>query len=159
MKSLRRVAMGVGGALGIPVYFGLEALIRLLNVGRGRPLVDAEIEVVAAACNHEPCRCLGAVELDLVRIASNALLPIAHRAITLGRTVFVKGVLDMSQERDRSLLVHELVHVAQRERHGRVGMARLYSAHFCDGFSYRKHVMEIEARAVAAAAGDAWSPR
>ncbi|MDG2114141.1 MAG: DUF4157 domain-containing protein, partial [Actinomycetota bacterium] len=87
--------------------------------------------------------------LSEVSVVTPARLPTKHRGMTLGRTIFVKGGLDMDSARDRELLVHEMVHVAQRERSGRVGMAWSYSRLYADGFSYSDHELEVEARAVA----------
>lgn len=152
MNPVRRFALGVGGVVGVPIYLGLESVVRVANLGRSRPLTDAELGVVgdARSVPDETAReLLGLVSLPSVRVVAPARLPTSHRGITLGRTIFVKGALDMDKAGDRKLLVHELAHVAQRERAGRVGMAWEYSTLYADGFSYRDHAMEVEARAVA----------
>jgi len=144
---MKRAALATGATIGVPVYFVIEALVRLLNVGRSRMLSHAELEVVDLLDSTDLSP---RVQGDAVRIVTNARLPIKQRAITLGNDIFIKGDFDVAGARDRELLAHELVHVAQRHRHGRVGMAWHYAACFCDGFSYRDHEMEIEARAIAA---------
>ena len=147
----------LGGLVGIPVYFLIEGFIRLLNLGRSAPPSPAERTVLAAAADIEGCEILRAVRSDRVRLVAPArLLPIGHRGITLGRTIFSKAAIDQERPGDREFFVHELVHVGQRERHGRAGMARRYAADWVDGFSYRDHAMEIEARAVAATALARW---
>ncbi len=161
-SRLRAVGVHVGGMAGVPVYFAVELLVRVMNPRRARALGAAERAVLDPVPDVEGSRAelLALIDPATVRIVTDARLPTGHRGMTLGRTIFVRGALDPEGRGDRTLLVHELVHVAQRERWGRVGMARRYAAGYCDGFSYRNHDMEIEARRLAdlvdaAAGGDA----
>ncbi len=142
------VWLRVAAVVSIPVYFAIEGLVRVLNAGRRRPLRPAERQLGAAS--------LGDIDLEPVRMVDRARLPIAHRAITLGDAIYVKGVLDIGEPDDAELFVHELVHVRQRQERSRVGMAVDYGRGFADGFSYRDHDMEIEARAVASAVRSGW---
>ena len=152
MTIMKRAGLAMGGTIGAPVYFVVEALVRVLNLRRSRALSDAELEVADLVAGTD---CVPRVDGAKVRLVTDARLPIKQRAITLGSDVFVTDALDVATHRDRELLAHELVHVAQRHRHGRFGMAWHYAAGYCDGFSYRRHVMEVEARDVAAlAVGD-----
>lgn len=153
---VKTAAIGLGGMVGVPIYFVLEGFIRLLNLGRAQPLTAPQRAAIAAASAVPGCEVLCDIQLNDVEIVAPARLPIGHRGITLGRTIFSKTAIDLTRRGDHEFFVHEMAHVAQREGLGRVGMARHYAAHYCDGFSYRSHAMEIEARDVAAAADTRW---
>ena len=148
---LRRVAVNTGAVVGVSLYFGLEAIVRCCNIGRKRravPVVDlgAIVSPAGFAALPDP---LASVQFDKVRVVAPARLPIPHVGITLGHSVFLRHPLDLSRRADQELLLHELVHVGQREREGRLGMAYAYGRGFCEAMSYRRHPMEVEARHVA----------
>ncbi|MFT7650222.1 MAG: hypothetical protein ACI8Y4_004991 [Candidatus Poriferisodalaceae bacterium] len=131
----------VAGWLSIPVYFGLEAIIRVLNVGKDASM-DAAMRAAMVAAHVD-------VDMDRLRLVAPATLPIKNPAITLGHTVFARRSMDGSDISDVHLMAHELCHVVQRERLGRVAMAVHYGRGWVEGFSYTDHVMEVEARAYA----------
>jgi hypothetical protein len=138
---LRLSGLAVAGWVSIPVYFGLEGAIRLLNLGRSQALSTEMADLVARSGSN--------AELERVRLVSPARLPIKHGAITLGHTVFSREELRADELGHVHLMVHELVHVVQCQGLGRVGMAMAYGRGWVDGFSYEQHHMEVEARAAA----------
>jgi hypothetical protein len=146
---VKAVWLSVAGFISVPVYFAFEALVRIMNLGRLKYLDAGQLVVLKAVSEVSGCETLATVELDKVRIAARATLPIRNTAVALGRDVFIS--LDRDELRG-SLLVHELVHVAQREELGRIGMAMEYGRGWVDGFSYRHHHMEVAARRVESAA-------
>jgi hypothetical protein len=88
------------------------------------------------------------LDLDGVRTVCPAVIPSARRStsgLTLGRTVFLRDPPDPASLRSMSLLLHELVHVDQNRRHGRVGFARLYGLGWASTLSYRRIPLEAEA--------------
>lgn len=132
----RRVALPLA-TLGGPVVGGLLALAcRALNGGRARALTTEERATLRSLVPGAP--------LDAIRVVEHAALPIApgFGAITLGRTVYVRGRL---LERLPGLLAHEVAHVAQFERMGWRRMLTAYGALWLE-HGYRAHPMEHEAR-------------
>lgn len=147
-----RVLATVGGVIGVGVYFVVEAVIRSCNFGRRRSLEQDELALLARLPGSAPqpwSNPLADVPLDKVRVVAPARLPVPHLGITLGRAVYLRHPLDLTRPEDQLLLLHELVHVGQRERAGRLGMAFRYGRGFCEVMSYRRHPMETEARHVA----------
>jgi hypothetical protein len=145
----RRVALPLG-ALGGPAVGGLLTLLcRLLNPGRGRPLTDGERQALAPLVPGVP--------LEAVRVVEDATLPIVpgFAAITLGRTVYVRGGL---LARLPGLLAHEVAHVAQFERLGWRRMMTAYGALWLE-HGYGEHPLEHEARDAERAAVARWAAR
>jgi hypothetical protein len=145
----RRVALPLG-AVGGPVVGGVLSLVcRVLNSGRARTLTAAECAALRPLVPGAP--------LDMIRVVEHAALPIApgFGAITLGRTIYVRGRL---LERLPGLLAHEVAHVAQFERMGWRGMLTSYGALWLQ-HGYRAHPMEHEARDAERAALAQWAAR
>jgi hypothetical protein len=145
----RRVALPLG-AVGGPVVGGVLSLVcRVLNSGRARTLTAAECAALRPLVPGAP--------LDMIRVVEHAALPIApgFGAITLGRTIYVRGRL---LERLPGLLAHEVAHVAQFERMGWRGMLTAYGALWLQ-HGYRAHPMEHEARDAERAALAQWAAR
>jgi hypothetical protein len=145
----RRVALPLG-AVGGPVVGGVLALAcRVLNGGRARTLTAAERAALGPLVPDAP--------LDAIRVVERAALPIApgFGAITLGRTIYVRGRL---LERLPGLLAHEVAHVAQFERLGWRAMLTAYGALWLE-HGYRAHPMEHEARDAERAALAQWAAR
>ena len=145
----RRVALPLG-AVGGPVVGGVLSLVcRALNGGRARALTPAERAALGPLVPGAP--------LDAIRVVEHAMLPIApgFGAITLGRTIYVRGRL---LERLPGLLAHEVAHVAQFERLGWRGMLTAYGALWLE-HGYRAHPLEHEARDAERAALARWAAR
>jgi hypothetical protein len=125
----------------IPVFFSFEAFVRLVNTGRPRrPLDPAVIELMRV---HHP-----EVDLSAVRTVCPAVIPSAQRgtsAMTLGTTIFLREPPDAASGSSMSLLLHELVHVDQNRRYGRIGFAHQYGVGWASTLSYRKIPLEAEA--------------
>ncbi|HEX5817824.1 MAG TPA: DUF4157 domain-containing protein [Gemmatimonadales bacterium] len=145
----RRVARPLA-AVGGPVVGGvLSLLCRLLNGGRARALTATERAALEPLVPEAP--------LDAIRVVEDAALPIApgFGAITLGRTIYVRGGL---LARMPGLLAHEAAHVAQFERLGWHGMMTAYGALWLE-HGYRAHPLEREARDAERAALARWAAR
>jgi hypothetical protein len=127
----------VAHVLSVPVYFVYEVFVRTINK-RPQPIPDDLRAVVGDF--------VADVDLDFVTLCMNAQVPSGHVGITLGRRIFIQGTLDSSKVEDTRLLVHELVHVRQRERFGRLGMMRQYGVEWARILSYVDHPLEVEAR-------------
>lgn len=137
-------------ALGGPVVGGLLTLLaRALNPGAGRALTPTEREALGAAVPH--------ASLHTVRVVEGARLPIlpGFVAVTLGRTVYVRG---QGLDELPGLLAHEVAHVAQFERLGWLGMMRDYGALWLE-HGYSAHPLEREAREAERAALARWAAR
>lgn len=145
----RRVARPLGAVGGPLIGSALALLCRALNAGRGRPLSAVERAELAPLVPGAP--------LDAVHVVERAALPIhpAFAAITLGRTVYVRGWL---RERPPGLLAHELAHVAQFERMGWRGMLTAYGTLWLE-YGYQRHPLEHEAREAERAALAWWAAR
>ena len=136
--------------LGGPLVGGFLTLAcRLLNPGRMRRLTAEEHTALAPLLPGAP--------LADVRVVEGAALPIApgFAAITLGRTVYVRGRL---LDRQPGLLAHEVTHVAQFERLGWRGMMTAYGALWLE-HGYLAHPLEREARDAERAALAQWGTR
>jgi hypothetical protein len=137
----KRVLTALAQVVAIPVFFAFEAFVRLVNMRRPRrPLDPAVVELMGA---HHP-------ELDLgcVRTVCPAVIPSAKRGtsgLTLGTTIFLREPPDPANLRSMSLVLHELVHVDQNRRHGRLGFARQYGVGWASTLSYRQIPLEAEA--------------
>jgi hypothetical protein len=115
----------------------IAACARTLNTHRLRPLSPEEIASLHPAFTGD--------ELAGVRIAERARLPLlpGFVAITLGSTIYVRGVLSALP---RTLLAHELAHVRQYRQMGWIGMTATYGRLWVE-YGYRGHPLEQEARA------------
>jgi len=131
---IRRVVGTVAG----PVVAGAVALIaRVLNGRNLRPLSGLECRQLAGVCPD--------LDLSTVRIAEGCRLPLlpGFVAITLGRTIYVRGRLS---HQSATLLAHELAHVRQFRERGWLGMTGAYAAMWLE-HGYARHPLELEARA------------
>ena len=145
----RRIARPLA-AVGGPLVGGvLAAFCRLLNGGRGRALTATERAALESLIPD--------ASLDAIRVVEDAAIPIApgFGAITLGRTVYVRGRL---LERLPGLLAHEVAHVAQFQRLGWRGMLAAYGALWLE-HGYAAHPLEHEARDAERAALAHWAAR
>ncbi len=142
MKLGRALRIGFGQVLSAPVYLAYEALIRLANAdrlaGSAPGLDDEKLLRIGGVC--------GDLDLASIRLVERSRIPTGHAGITFGSTVFVTRELSSMDESDMRLLVHELTHVRQARRFGRIGMARRYGVEWCRCLSYENHPLEIEAR-------------
>ena len=132
-------------------------MIRRMIGGVAGPIAAACIAAVARVANGRKLRTLSARErrdldgmcpgLDLtaVRVAEGCRLPLlpGFVAITLGRTIYVRGHL---ARRPATLLAHELVHVQQFNERGWLGMTSAYATLWLE-HGYAGHPLELEARA------------
>ena len=131
---MRRVVGTVAG----PVVAGAIALVaRVLNGRRLRPLSKRERQQLAGV--HP------GLDLSTVRIAEGSRLPLlpGFVAITLGRTIYVRGRLS---QQPATLLAHELAHVRQFRERGWLGMTGAYAAMWLE-HGYAGHPLEQDARA------------
>ena len=131
---VRRVAGTVAG----PVVAGAIALIaRVLNARHLRPLSGLECQQLAGV--HP------GLDLSTVRIAEGCRLPLlpGFVAITLGRTIYVRGRLS---HQPATLLAHELAHVRQFRERGWLGMTGAYASLWLE-HGYAGHPLEQDARA------------
>jgi hypothetical protein len=145
----RRIALPLA-AVGGPVVGGvLSLLCRLVNPGPHRRLTATERAALQPLVSGAP--------LDTIRVVERATLPIApgFGAITLGRTIYVRGRL---LEQMPGLLAHEVAHVAQFERLGWRGMMTAYGALWLE-HGYLAHPLEHEARDAERAALAQWTAR
>ncbi len=131
--------------------------------GIAGPVVAAVIAGIARAVNGQRLRPLSAHErsgleemfagLDLseVRVAEGCHLPLlpGFVAITLGRTIYIRGHLATLPP---TLLRHELAHVRQFEERGWLGMTSAYATLWLE-HGYARHPLEEEARAAEFRAG------
>ncbi|MCP3934230.1 MAG: DUF4157 domain-containing protein [Actinomycetia bacterium] len=142
MKLGRAVRVGFGQVLSVPIYLAYEAIVRLANADRmaaSRPGIDDDwVQRIVGVC--------GDLDLGSIRLVERSRIPTRHEGITFGSTVFVTRELSPMDERDMRLLLHELTHVRQGRRFGRLGMARRYGVEWCRCLSYTDHPLEIEAR-------------
>jgi Domain of unknown function (DUF4157) len=125
----------------VPLFFSYEAFVRLVNLRRARTPLDPAVAKLMMA--HHP-------ELDLttVRTVCPAVIPSVQRGttgLTLGSTIFLREPPDPASMRSMSLVLHELVHVDQNRRHGRLGFARQYGVGWASTLSYRQIPLEAEA--------------
>ena len=127
----------VGGVLG---YGLVKASSTIARAGEPRRLAD---HTKAIMSEFFP-------ELDLNAVALRtgaSIVPPRFRAMTLGRTIFVRGDLDECSAEDMLLLVHELAHVDQFRRLGELKFACAYGAGFLRTFSHDNIPLEREATA------------
>jgi hypothetical protein len=120
------------------VAAGAVALVaRALNRHKLRPLSTYERQEVEGVCPE--------LDLSTVRIAEGCRLPLlpGFVAITLGRTIYVRGPL---ARQPATLLPHELAHVRQFSERGWLGMTATYAAMWLE-HGYARHPLELEARA------------
>lgn len=136
-RVLSNLLVAVAHVLSPVVYSGYEVLVRVINRAP-RPIPSTLANVLAPYFTD--------IDLALVGLVVGARIPSGHAGLTLGRTIFVAGQLSADDTGDVALLVHELVHVRQRFRLGRVTMMRRYGVEWARVLSYRDHPMEIEAR-------------
>ena len=139
---LARVRVGAGQLLSVPVYFGYEVAVRAMNIDR---LLASRKGLSSALTERVECAC-GDLDPASIRLVEGARIPTRHVGVTFGSTVFVARRMDAADRRDARLLVHELTHVRQARRYGRVGMARRYGVEWCRCLSYHHHPFELEAR-------------
>jgi len=137
----KTVLTALARVVAIPVFFAYEAFVRLVNVRRPRrPLDPAVAELMRV---HHP-----GLDLSTVRTICPAIIPSAKpntSGLTLGGTIFLREPPDPASLRSMSLLLHELVHVDQNRRHGRLGFAREYGVGWASTLSYRRIPLEAEA--------------
>ncbi len=135
--NLRGVLVTSAHLLSIPVYVAYEGFVRAINK-KAEPL---------------PTELRGAVELmvtdidlDDVLVTTGARIPSGHDGLTLGIRVFIAGEIQPDSADDMALLIHELVHVRQCRRYGRLTMMRQYGVEWARVLSYNDHPLEVEAR-------------
>ena len=128
----------IGRVAGPLVAAFVAGVARVANGHRRRPLTPREL--------HELNGMLPGLDLAHVLVAEGSRLPLlpGFVAITLGRTIYVRGHL---ARRPASLLAHELAHVRQFGERGWLGMTGAYAAMWLE-HGYAQHPLEIEARAV-----------
>jgi len=136
-RILNRALVGVAHVVSPVVYGAYELFVRAINQAPG-PIPHALATKVGPYFSD--------IDLDLVGLVMPARIPSGHAGLTLGSTIFVGTRLSAGDVEDVSLLVHELVHVRQRSRLGRVAMMRRYGVEWARVLSYRDHPMEVEAR-------------
>jgi len=136
-RVLRSTLVVVAHLLAPVVYGAYELLVRAIN-RRPQPIPSDLAEAVAPFFTD--------IDLTLVRLVAGARIPSGHAGLTLGSTVFAAGPISARDSEAVSLFVHELVHVRQRFRLGRIGMMRRYGVEWARVLSYRDHPMEVEAR-------------
>ena len=127
----------VAGALG---YGLVKAASTIAGGGEPRRLAD---QTKAIMSEFFP-------ELDLNEVVLRtgaSIVPRRFRAMTLGRTIFLRGDLDECSAEDMLLLVHELVHVDQFRRLGELKFACAYGEGFLRTFSHDNIPLEREATA------------
>ena len=136
---LRRLLVLLAHLLSVVVYSAYEVFVRVVN-RRARPLSPRLREVVLPFVDG--------FELDIahVRMRAPAFVPSGPSGLTLGRRIFLTREPDADSPDDMALLIHELVHVEQRVRYGRLAMMHRYGVEWARRLSYRDHPMEIEAR-------------
>jgi hypothetical protein len=133
-----------GGAAVVAFYSYILPAVTLLNFAKRRqPLTDTTRFLM------QPL--FPAVDLGGPRVIANATLPWPNprRAITLGRSIYVRNAFDQLVTRDLRLLLHELVHVDQYRRMGTLGFIWAYGRALARDGSYRKNALEVEAFAFA----------
>ena len=137
---IRRIVGGVGG----PLAAGAIAVVaRVVNGRKLRSLSARELRAVDGVCPG--------LDLTTVRVAEGCRLPLlpGFVAITLGRTIYLRGRLE---RHGAGLLAHELAHVHQFVTRGWIGMTAAYGALWMQ-HGYLRHPMELEARAAEFRAG------
>jgi len=136
-RILNRALVGVAHVFSPVVYGAYEILVRTINQAPGPIPQDLSAEVTPYFSD---------IDLSLVKLVMSARIPSGHAGLTLGSTIFVTARLSADDAEHVSLLVHELVHVRQRFRLGRIAMMRRYGVEWARVLSYHDHPMEIEAR-------------
>lgn len=133
----RVVVVAASYLLSVPVYVAYELILRVLNpVSRPLPpAIRVRVEPVVSD-----------IDLDAVRVVWPARIPTGHAGVTVGHRVHLAREPDPTSIDDLTLVVHELVHVRQRERWGRIAMMQRYGVGWARVLSYRHHPLEIEAR-------------
>jgi len=128
----------IGKVAGPLVAAFVAGVARVTNGHRRRPLTARELRDLDGM--------LPGLDLSRVLVAEGSRLPLlpGFVAITLGRTIYVRGHL---ARRPASLLAHELAHVRQFSERGWMGMTGAYAALWLE-HGYAQHPLEIEARAV-----------
>ena len=137
-RLLKRVLVVVAHVLSVPVYFGYELFVRLIN--RKGEAIPSDIRA-----RIEPY--VSDIDLDRVELRMDARVPSGHAGLTLGWRMFINRRLEAQNNDDMRLLIHELVHVRQCQTFGRTGMMRKYGVEWARVLSYSDHPLEIEARA------------
>ncbi|HEX5938885.1 MAG TPA: DUF4157 domain-containing protein [Dehalococcoidia bacterium] len=135
---MKKLLYGVAAVVAYFVY--ILPAVTLLNLRRPRePLTDATRVVMLMFFPQ--------LDLTRVMVIDEATLPWPRprRAITLGRTIYVRNSFDQATSRDRRLLLHELVHVDQYRRMGTAGFIWAYGRALAEAGSYRKNALEVEA--------------
>ena len=127
----------VGGVLG---YGLVKASSTIARAGEPRRLTDHTKAIMSEFFPQ--------LDLNAVAMRTGAsIVPPRFRAMTLGRTIFVRGDLDECSAEDMLLLTHELVHVDQFRRLGELKFACAYGAGFLRTFSRDNIPLEREATA------------
>ncbi len=142
-KPLRRLCLPVAWLGGACTFAALQVICRAANPRRRTPM--------PALDRLRPF--FPDLPLERVRLRLGAHLPIAKNmsAITLGWTVYLRqSELDLGRFQDIELLAHELVHVRQYAKLGRLRFGARYGAGVLEG-GYWEHPMEQEAYGFTAA--------
>lgn len=129
------------GVLGVLIFSFHRLWCAILNDGSLSPIPPGVRDLLTPLVPD--------IELDKVWIADRArlALPRPFRAITLGRSIYIRGPWDPHDLTDVRLLLHELVHVTQyvRDAWGWFGFSGRYGAGVVGRWSWAGHPMEIEA--------------
>lgn len=131
--------------VGVPAFALTELTARVLNFGR-RPK-SLPPDVVDLLGPYLP-----SLDIGSVKTVSPARLPVAQRRFSImsvGGRVYLEHAPQIDDVRAMTALLHELVHVEQYRRLGRLRFARMYAAGFAAGMSYRENPLEAEAFAIA----------
>jgi hypothetical protein len=141
-KRVLGVPLGwLAQVVSVPVYFVYAALVWLVNTRRDRVPLDPTVAAVMEPFFPD-------LDLTAVRIVHPARIPSAQpttSGLTLGSVVYLQREPVPTNPGGMCLLLHELVHVDQGRRLGRVGFARRYGVGFATTLSYRDNPLEQEA--------------